>query len=192
MPTGQGWIGATSTARLHLRPFEMSDLTGLAKLFAKSKVWQFPYGRGLTPQETGSFLEQQLLHWETYSFGCWLAEHRESGQTLGYVGLSTPTFLPEILPAVEVGWRFDPDMWGRGLASEGAVAALHAGFTTLGLVEICSVPQSDNAASVRVATRIGMDLAREVTIPSNDRRGAVVGSLFVATADAWQPPTRLE
>ena len=35
-----------------------------------------------------------------------------------------PTFLPEILPAIEVGWRLDPDVWGKGYATGGASRAL--------------------------------------------------------------------
>ena len=94
---------------------------------------------------------------------------------LGYLGLSVPTFLPEILPAVEVGWRLRPDAWGQGLATEGAGAALDEAFTTLGLDEVCSVPQADNPASIRVAERLGMRLDRQVEIPANERRGAARG-----------------
>ncbi len=55
-----------------------------------------------------------------------------------------PTFLPEVLPAVEVGWRLDPQVWGKGYATEGARAALQSGFEVLRLEEIVSLPQSEN------------------------------------------------
>jgi RimJ/RimL family protein N-acetyltransferase len=168
-----------------LRPFVSDDVDLVAPIFAKPPVWEFPYGRGFSRDETAMFLDQQLSHWDEYGFGCWLASEATTGRPLGYVGLSVPSFLPEILPAVEVGWRFDPDVWGRGYASEGAVAALHEGFETLRLSEICSVPQTENQASVRVAERIGMRLERVVEIAGNDRRGPVQGSLFWITADDW-------
>jgi len=96
-----------------------------------------------------------------------------------------PMFLPEIHPAVEVGWRFDPDHWGRGLATEGARAALREGFTTLGLNEITSVPQTGNTASSRVAERIGMRIDRTVAIPANERRGELEGRLYTMSREEW-------
>lgn len=126
-------LGPITTDRLHLRPFETSDVDQLAVVFAKQQVWQFPYGRGFTRQETKAFIASQQNDWAQYGFGCWIALDRHTERVVGYVGLSVPTFLPEILPAVEVGWRFDPNVWGQGYASEGAQAALHEGFTTLGL-----------------------------------------------------------
>src|SRR5262249_49990621 len=135
-------LGSVTTARMRLRPFAGSDLDGLAVVFAKPEVWRFPYGRGFSREETERFLASQLEEWDQFGFGCWIAELHGSDRIIGYVGLSVPRFLPEILPAVEVGWRFDPDYWGQGLASEGAAAALEQGFTTMGLQEICSLPQA--------------------------------------------------
>ena len=166
------------TERLELRRLRAADLSELTRIFAVLEVWQYPYGRGLTPDETETFLTGQIEAWESLGFGLWLASERASGRVVGFVGLSVPTFLPEILPAVEVGWRLHPEAWGRGLASEGARAALREGFETLGLEEICSVPQADNAASVRVCERIGMDFVRTVEIPANDRRGALEARLY--------------
>ncbi len=90
------------------------------------------------------------------------------------------------MPAVEVGWRFDPAYWGQGFATEGALAALYEGFTTLGLDEITSVPQADNPASGKVCERLGMRLDRVVSIPANERRGELKALLYRLTRNQWE------
>jgi RimJ/RimL family protein N-acetyltransferase len=178
-------LGDVTTDRLELRRFRLGDLDDLAVVFEKPEVWRFPYGRGFTRAETATFLEAQLQEWRRCGFGCWLAKERKSDRVVGYVGLSVPVFLPAILPAVEVGWRFDPGVWGKGYASEGARAALAEAFSTLGLSEVCSVPQADNPASSRVCERLGMRFEREVVIPPNARRGMLTGLLYKMSRAAW-------
>jgi RimJ/RimL family protein N-acetyltransferase len=179
-------LGDAATDRLHLRRMRAGDVDALAPVFAKDAVWRFPYGRGFTQAETKAFVDAQVRDWNECGFACWVASERHGERVVGFVGLSVPRFLPEILPAVEVGWRFDPDVWGRGYATEGATAALDEAFGTLGLQWVCSVPQADNPPSVRVAERLGMRLARTVTIPANERRGELVGALFEITAAEWR------
>jgi RimJ/RimL family protein N-acetyltransferase len=174
-----------TTDRLDLRRSQSDDLDELAGVFANREVWQFPYGRAFSRDETAGFLDAQIREWEERGFGCWIARERARNRVIGYVGISVPMFLPEILPAVEVGWRLDPAVWGKGFASEGALAALEASFTTLGLGEVCSVPQADNPASSRVCDRIGMRFEREVTIPANARRGALTALLYKMTRAEW-------
>lgn len=178
-------LADVTTDRLELRRFRAQDLDGLAAVFANPEVWEFPYGRAFSRAETASFLDAQLEEWDSCGFGCWIAIEREGQRIIGYVGISVPTFLPEILPAVEVGWRLDPAAWGRGFASEGARAALDQAFTSLGLHEVCSVPQADNPASSRVCDRIGMQLERAVVIPANSRRGSLDGLLYKMTRAQW-------
>lgn len=178
-------LGDVVTERLDLRRFRPEDLDELAGVFAKPEVWQFPYGRGFTRAETERFLDTQLAEWDAIGVGCWVARTRDDHRLIGYVGLSVPTFLPEILPALEVGWRFDPDVWGRGFATEGATAALDEAFSTLGLDWLCSLPQSENTASVRVAERLGMACTRPVTIAANERRGEVTALLFEMDRTTW-------
>lgn len=178
-------LAAVSTDRMHLRRFEETDLDGLARVFANRHVWEFPYGRGFTRDETALFLKAQLAEWDECGFGCWIALFESSQEPIGYVGLSVPMFLPEILPAVEVGWRFDPAFWGQGLATEGARAALSEGFTTLGLSEICSLPQSANPRSFSVCERIGMTYQRTVDCPATDRRDSVEARMYTIASDEW-------
>ncbi|MGD8863417.1 MAG: GNAT family N-acetyltransferase [Myxococcales bacterium] len=177
-----------TTARLDLRRFTRDDLDGLASVFARVEVWQFPYGRSFSREETAVFIDAQIHEWERSGFGLWVARELKSGKVIGYVGLAVPTFFPEILPAVEVGWRFHPAVWGQGLATEGASAALQAAFDVLGLEEVCSLPQSINPASVAVCERLGMIFVRDVMIPGNDRRGPVEAKLFRTRHGEWSPP----
>lgn len=178
-------LGSVATERLDLRRFDDGDLDGLAAVFAKPEVWQFPYGRAFTREETAAFLQNQIAEWDECGFGCWIVVHRHDQKIIGYAGLSVPMFLPEILPAVEVGWRFDPAYWGHGYATESARAAVQEGFTTLGLDEITSVPQVGNSSSSRVCERLGMTLDRVVSIAATERRGALEGLLYQLTRDDW-------
>ncbi len=178
-------LGEVTTQRLELRRFRPGDLDELAAVFAHPEVWRFPYGRAFDRSETAAFLDKQRAEWDACGFGLWVAVERESDCIIGYVGLCVPTFLPEILPAVEVGWRFEPASWGKGYAGEGARAALREAFTTLELAEVCSIPQTDNPASSRVCERIGMRLERSVVLPANPRRGEVEALLYKLTRAEW-------
>ena len=64
------------TERLVLRAWTDADLDPLAKIFAMKAVWQFPFDRGLTREETAAFLERQQESWRTHGFGLWATELR--------------------------------------------------------------------------------------------------------------------
>jgi RimJ/RimL family protein N-acetyltransferase len=93
--------------------------------------------------------------YESDGFGIEALLDRESGAMIGWAGLAVPHFLPEILPAVEVGWRLGSAWRGRGLATEAGAAAVEFGFTTGGLDRIVSIYEPENAASGRVMEHLG-------------------------------------
>ena len=174
-----------TTERLFLRRFLPGDAELLAPAFAKTEFWQFPYGRGFTFEETERFVVALVAEWDTYGLGNWVAIDRESGRAIGYVGIAVPHFLPEFLPAVEVGWRFDPDVWGKGFALEGASAALDQAFGPLGLDQVCSAPQLDNPRSAKVCERLGMEFGQLAIAAGNDKRGPVEVGLYWISRDQW-------
>ena len=189
-PPTAGRLGDVTTARLSLRAVGPGDAEALAPVFAEPEVWRFPLGRGLTPDEARGFAERHGAAWGRRGFGPWVARERASGRVVGYVGLTVPTFLPEVLPAVEVGWRLSPTVWGRGYATEGGRAALAEAFTTLGLDEVCSIIQVGNDASVAVARRLGMRGERRVVVPpepaSEGGRGVPLpADVFVLRRADW-------
>jgi RimJ/RimL family protein N-acetyltransferase len=177
-------IETLSTPRLVLRPFDHGDLDALTALHAEESFWWFPLRRGMDPRETAAFLDRILADYgspEDPSFHA--VVERSTGALAGWAGLAVPTFLPEVLPAVEVGWRLGPGFRGRGYATEAASAALRWGFTDLGLDTVISIFEPDNVASGRVMDRLGFDAGFETTHPGRDL-AIVVRSLAVTD---WAP-----
>lgn len=141
-----------------MRPFRSDDLDALLTLHEDDAYWWYPLRRRMTPEETARFLERMLVaHDRSDEPSLHAVVVRETGELAGYTGLSVPRFLPEILPAVEVGWRLGARCRGHGYATEAARAAMTWGFTDLALTELVSIFEPDNVASGRVMDRLGFD-----------------------------------
>jgi RimJ/RimL family protein N-acetyltransferase len=56
----------------------------------------------------------------------------------------------------EIGWRLRRAAWGKGYATEGALAVRDHALDALGIATLVSLIQPGNAASARVATKLGM------------------------------------
>jgi len=151
-------IPTLTTPRLVLRPFVPDDFEELAVLHAEESFWWYPLRGAMSKQETAGFLERVTARYESDGFGIEALLDRASGAMIGWAGLAVPHFLPQILPAVEVGWRLAGPWRGRGLATEAGAAAVEFGFTTGGLDRIVSIYEPENVASGRVMERLGFTL----------------------------------
>jgi RimJ/RimL family protein N-acetyltransferase len=123
-------------------------------------------GSVLDAEQTARKIELWENSWETHGFGLYAVVDRESGNLAGFTGLAVPTFLPEIMPAVEIGWRLGRPFWGRGIATEAARAALHFAMTDRALDRVVSVHQIGNRASERIMIKLGMHQDRDTVHPA--------------------------
>lgn len=57
-----------------------------------------------------------------------------------------------------LGFGIDPEIWGRGYATEAAAAVISLGFSKLGLHRIFAYCDDENAASCRVLEKLGLRL----------------------------------
>jgi RimJ/RimL family protein N-acetyltransferase len=159
-------IPVLTTERLVLRPFTPDDLPALSVIHAEESFWWYPLRRGMTEEETKEFLDRVIGRYDSDGFGLEAVEDRVSGTMIGWAGLAVPHFLPEILPAVEVGWRLTGSHRGRGLATEAGSAAVNWGFTEGGLERIVSIYEPENTPSGRVMERLGFTHERTTTVPN--------------------------
>lgn len=157
------------TERLRLRQGRDDDLDAYAALCADPEVmrWLGASGTPLTRDESAVQLDAFRRHWIDEGFGLWCAAPKATDECIGFIGLAIPRFLPEVLPCVEIGWRLARASWGRGLATEGARAALDFGFGTVGLDRIVSVARPENRASWNVMEKLGMAVERRTVHPEH-------------------------
>ncbi|MDP8950685.1 MAG: GNAT family N-acetyltransferase [Actinomycetota bacterium] len=143
------------TARLLLRRWREGDLEAYARICADPEVKRYLSGT-TTREQSEAQIAGFVRHWEERGFGLWAAEHRATGAFVGFVGLLYSQDWPEGEHKTEVGWRLDRSFWGRGLATEGALASLRYGFERLGLERIISITLPQNVASRRAMEKTGL------------------------------------
>src|SRR5438270_7768300 len=119
-----------ATERLLLRRWRDSDLAPFAAMNADPAVMEhFP--STLTFDETAAFVERIESAFDERGYGLWAVEVVGGAPFIGYVGLLLAVFDADFTPAVEVGWRLAKEHWGRGYATEAAVAAVRVAFAAL-------------------------------------------------------------
>jgi RimJ/RimL family protein N-acetyltransferase len=161
MPDSTGYGGAMRrstplrTERLVLRRWRVSDRAPFAALNADPEVMAH-FLAPLRRADSDAMVDAIEARFDEIGYGQWAVEVVETGEFIGFTGLSVPRFTAHFTPAVEVGWRLARAAWGHGYASEAATRALEFGFVEVGLAEIVSFTVVGNRRSRAVMARIGM------------------------------------
>lgn len=143
------------TKRLILRQWQEEDLEPFAGLNADPRVMEY-FSSTLTQEESAAALTLSRIHIQKHGWGKWAVALIETGEFLGRIGLEEIDFPASFAPNIELGYRLAFEHWGKGYATEGALACLKYGFETLNLKEIVSFTATLNIRSRAVMERIGM------------------------------------
>lgn len=146
------------TPRLLLRGWRPRDFAAHAEMSADPAVMRYLGDGGVHGRsKVAAEISTHVAHWALRGYGQWALECREDGALLGRAGLWNPPGWP----GLEVGWKLARDAWGKGYATEAGRAAIEWTWRTLDAEELISIIHRDNAASIRVAERLGMQPLRE-------------------------------
>lgn len=176
------------TARLALRPRTPGDLDAIAALNADPAVMRYiappgdpAMGREGVAARSFSHVDEGLGYWSVFA-------HGDAAELLGYVGL-IPWRAEE--GGVELSYRFAARHWGKGYAFEAAGRLVRHGFDRLALPQIGILTHPGNAASLRLAGRLGF--TREADRPGlSIGDPPVAGACFRRTLAAWLAQDRAE
>ncbi len=143
------------TERLLLRPWRDSDREPFYRITSDPRVMQF-FPAIPTRAQSDALIDRCQEHFARHGFTFFASESRETGRLAGFIGLAHTPFQAHFTPCVEIGWRLACEYWNRGLATEGARAALRFGFEQSGLAEIVAFTVPANLRSRRVMEKLGM------------------------------------
>ena len=142
-----------TTPRLLLRKWRDEDAAPLAKMHESEEMMRL-LGGPMTREASDAMLARMRTHWDTRGFGVFALQHER--ELVGICGIMVPRWESRFQPCVEILWRLRPELWGRGLVSEAARAALDHGFANQRFEEVFAFTVPHNERSRRVMERIGM------------------------------------
>lgn len=175
------------SARLVLRRVAPEDLPFFTRIHALPEVAQhlYPGGRPRAPEETAAWLRYTLASYEQLALGYLAVLRKEDGALIGRCGLMDLVveaaasehgiprgwFGREEAPAgvaltleCELGYTFDPAVWGQGFATEAARCVRDYARDALRWPYAISAILPQNARSRRVAERSGARAAGQMDV----------------------------
>ncbi|UQV19813.1 GNAT family N-acetyltransferase [Brevundimonas albigilva] len=161
----------------------MADFPRWAQFQADAETTRF-IGGPKTPPETWRILMTVAGAWSLTGISFFSVIEKASGQWVGRIG----PWRPEGWPGPEVGWSLHPDAAGKGYAREAAVASLDYAFDVLGWDEAIHTIDADNAASIRLAERLGSRYRGPGRLPPPF--DALPVGVWGQTRDEWRARTR--
>lgn len=171
------------TPRLTLRVPRVEDFERYAELLADEEATRFIGGSLLRAPAWRKFLQMPGA-WVLQGFAMFSVIETTSGRWLGQMG----PWRPEGWPGNEIGYAFHRDAWGQGFAVEAGIAARDWAFETLGWDEIIHCIAPDNAASQKVAQRLGSRLRGPSRLPPPFEEAPI--EIWGQTRDDWAAARR--
>lgn len=144
-----------NTQRLILRTMAIVDLDRLTEISTNPIVMaQFP-PELRTPERARLILNKIIKQQKEKGYSLYGVIHREDNKLIGICGfLDNET--DDGKKFIELGYRLDNLYWGKGYATEAALACRDYAFSKLKIKEFCSIILASNNASIAVARKIGM------------------------------------
>ena len=149
-------IQPLETARLILRAPAPEDLEAVFELHADPVANRFSASGPMPTREASAeLLDSWLAHWKMQGFGYWaIAAREQPAHVIGFGGVMSRTVGG--VTGLHLYFRFRPQAWGQGLASEMAMSALEVAFQTLHASQVLAVVLPPNTPSRKTLERIGM------------------------------------
>lgn len=151
------------TDRLILRELILDDVDGLLEVLGDPVAMEH-YPAPKTRSETESWIRWARESYERNGFGLWAIERASDGAFLGDCGPMLQPVDGEQVP--EVGYHIIRPEWGRGYATEAAIACRDLVLGRLGFGRVVSIVAPENLASRRVAEKVHQTMREFVWEPS--------------------------
>ncbi|OSY88818.1 GNAT family acetyltransferase [Tenacibaculum holothuriorum] len=163
------------TERLILREFQDKDTDGIFELDSNPEVHKYLGNNPITNHKQAediiAFFHKQ---YKENGIGRFAAFEKESGNFIGWSGLKLNKGEKEELNGftnfIDIGYRLIPKYWGKGYASESAIACLDFGFKQMNYDIIYGAAETDNIGSNKILQKIGLQYVNNFLFEGTDAK----------------------
>lgn len=146
------------TERLLLREITPEDAEIMFALNADPEVIRYTGDEAFESVAAAKhFLEEYRQVYRDYGYGRWGVVLKDNGTLVGWCGLRRYKKDED----ADLGFRFFRKDWGKGYASESAMACVKYGIYELNLPNITGRARVENVASLRVLEKCGLKKSGE-------------------------------
>ncbi|WP_029277447.1 GNAT family N-acetyltransferase [Pedobacter borealis] len=148
----------TETDRLILRELLPTDAQGMFEMDGDPEVHLYLGNNPVKSIEQSiaeiEFIRKQYIE---NGIGRWAVIEKATGKFVGWSGLKLiKESTNNHINYYDLGYRFSKRFWGKGYATETAMAARDYGFNELNLHEIIGIADIDNLGSIHVLEKVGL------------------------------------
>ncbi len=147
------------TNRLIMRPFEERDAEGLFLLDSNPDVMKYVGGVVSTKiEQSQQMIEFIQKQYKENGVGRLAVIEKSTNTLIGWSGLKYLTSeINGMKNVYELGYRFLPEYWGKGYATETARAALNYAFNEIKTDMVYAMAVTENTGSNRVLQKLGFE-----------------------------------
>ena len=155
------------TARLMLRRPAPADVDAIFAIHSDMQACAHnPSDALATRDEAHQLFRRWDEHWRRFGFGYWVVRRRGSATPIGFCGIKVMQFNQS--DVVNLFYRFDPAVWGSGLATEAAAVVISWAAANIPDRALIARIRPQNVASQRVAIHAGLARAEHLDTPGED------------------------
>ncbi|MYN09037.1 GNAT family N-acetyltransferase [Pseudoduganella aquatica] len=154
------------TERLQLRTVSPDDAPFYLELVNEPSWIRFIGDRGIRTLDAAraAILDGPVAMYERLGYSLYLVQRRSDGAALGMCGL----IKRDVLPDTDIGYAISPRYWGQGYAYEAAAAVVAHARGPLGLARLMAITSPDNAASIQLLGKLGMQFVERTQLQGWD------------------------
>lgn len=145
------------TERMRLRAMEATDLQGIYELDSDPEVHRFLGKKPIKNlKDAEGIINYIRKQYKIDGIGRWAVVDRKTNEFVGWAGLKYEREVRKEMDYYDLGYRLKKKFWGKGIATEIAMASLKYGFQKMNLKEIFAGAHVDNIASNKVLQKVGL------------------------------------
>ncbi|MFC7494652.1 MULTISPECIES: GNAT family N-acetyltransferase [unclassified Nocardioides] len=143
------------TERLRLTRPMATDSAGVFAILGDPRTVEHnPSDRLQDRGDAADLVARWIRHWDEHGFGYWCVRESGSDRIIGYAGAKR--MLIHERPVLNLVYRFVPEVWGRGFASEAATAVVSRSQDEMPAETIVARVRPANRSSQNVALKAGL------------------------------------